>query len=89
MDGAGQRVKSLQKGGRGSIQKLVRDTEDAAGAYRAQRLPLPLFHHASKRNPVSGAAPGKDEHVRIKGSDRLSIGHRAGLAQKASPGRGN
>ena len=82
-------LEPLQQVGGRSIQKLIRYAEDAASLRRPQRLPLPLFDHTSERNPIAGPAPGKDQHVRIKGGHRCSIGCRTGCAQKAATGGGN
>jgi hypothetical protein len=85
MDRRRERIKARYEGGAGRIQIFIIDAEDAVVPGRVRLCPATRGNDLLQRHPVSGAAPCRNDHVRILLPHRLLIRMMARRSHEDSP----
>jgi hypothetical protein len=72
MDGRGQRMQTLNQGWRGGVQKFVSNAVHAVLFRGLHVFPATIADDFLQGNPVAGAAPRGNDHIRILEENSLS-----------------
>src|ERR1700761_2729920 len=86
MERGGKGAQTKQDAGRGAVEPLVCNAEDAALPHSAQVLPAAPLNNALERHAIARAAPAEDHRVGIGGSDGFGGGLLCGVAEELSAG---
>ena len=78
----GETGQALEDGVGGGVEEFVRNAIDAPVGDGTLRLPVALLDNASQGNTISGAAPGEDENVWVRGCDGFGGGGLACVAKE-------
>lgn len=71
MKGPRNGIQSVEQRGCRGVQQFISDAEDALASHRRQVLPLALLDNLLQRNAISCAAPGRQDHIGLRGRDFL------------------
>ena len=80
----GDAVQAFQQSVCRGVEIFVWNAEDATLLCGAQMLPVALSQDALERDAVTSAAPGKEQHIGIRGCDGFRCGGLARLTNKDS-----
>ena len=86
MDRGGYACKTFNQVGARSVEKLVRDAEDAAFADGAKMVPVALGYDLFEGNAISGPAPGKEKDIGISFGYSFWSSVGSGLAEESTTG---
>src|ERR1700739_283034 len=84
MNSGGQGMQACDEGGRWSIEKFVANAVHPAIAHGAKIGPGAIANNFFQGHAVARAAPGRDEHIRVGGSNALGGCLCSGNANKSS-----
>jgi len=90
MEDGGDAGESVEQGGRGGVEELVGDAENAAVADGGKVMPVALSDDTFERDAVPCSAPGEEEDVGLVGfgeaGDGFGRGVGAGCAEEGAAG---
>src|SRR5258708_4107663 len=88
MKGGGEAGEAFEEGGRGGVEELVGDAEDAVVADGGEMMPVALGDDAFEGDAVPCSAPGEEEDFGLgslrQGGDGVSGGVGSGFAEEGA-----